>query len=209
MFYKNGFENTSIEAIVKQAGLSKGAFFHYFGSKQALLEAIAEKYTDEIFRIMRKIADQPGLDAAEKFNKIIVQGKRHKITHSREYKKVGLILYDHRNIRFQHQILDRMTEKTIPPIEQIIRQGVKEGVFEVEYAEETADAFVRFLFMMREPLMKLMKSDIKADDFAQIIERKIRFFENIMNRILGAKPGTVKLPKINKTLIKLVKVFVK
>jgi len=209
LFYKNGYEDTPIEAIVNKAGLSKGAFFHYFKAKEDLLHAIADKYTQEVTDIMAQIADESDLSAIEKFNKIITQGQRHKINHSEEYKKVGLILYDYRSMKFQYEILDRMTEKAVPPIEKIIRQGMKEGAFQVEYPAETADAFVRFLFMMREPLMKIMKGEVKVGDFADTVEKKIKFFENIMNRMLGAEPGTVKLPKINKQLIKLMKLFVK
>lgn len=207
LFYKNGFEKTSIEAIVKKAGLSKGAFFHYFKSKDDLMRAIAEKYTLQVVKIMNEIAEKEGLDAVKKFNLIIKSGQKHKMTHSAEYRKVGMILYDHKNAKFQREILEQMTKHTTPPIEKVINQGVKEGVFDVEFPAETADAYIRFLFMMREPMMEIIGSKMKSDELSKDLNGKLKFFENLLNRILGAKEGTVKLPRINKRLITLVKLF--
>lgn len=34
LFYKNGYHNTSIDDILKQLSLSKGAFYHHFDSKE-------------------------------------------------------------------------------------------------------------------------------------------------------------------------------
>ena len=41
-FGRNGFERASTNEIVEKAGISKGLLFHYFGSKQALYEALKE-----------------------------------------------------------------------------------------------------------------------------------------------------------------------
>ncbi len=41
LFYDNGYENTTIEDIVYESGTSKGSFYHYFESKDALLGSLA------------------------------------------------------------------------------------------------------------------------------------------------------------------------
>ena len=50
LFYDNGYENTTIEDIIFESGTSKGSFYHYFESKDALLGSLAylfdEKYED-------------------------------------------------------------------------------------------------------------------------------------------------------------------
>lgn len=40
LFAKRGFANTPISAIAKKADVSKGLIYHYFDSKEAILEAI-------------------------------------------------------------------------------------------------------------------------------------------------------------------------
>lgn len=42
LFAHNGFHNTSISSIAKEAGISKGLLYNYFASKDALLEALLE-----------------------------------------------------------------------------------------------------------------------------------------------------------------------
>lgn len=44
LFAKNGFDRTSVDEIAKQAGLSKGAIYWYFPSKEKILIALAEQY---------------------------------------------------------------------------------------------------------------------------------------------------------------------
>ena len=50
LFYDNGYENTIIEDIIFESGTSKGSFYHYFESKDALLGSLAylfdEKYEE-------------------------------------------------------------------------------------------------------------------------------------------------------------------
>lgn len=42
-FLRNGFHQTSMQDVIKEAGLSVGAFYRYFDSKAALIRAIAQE----------------------------------------------------------------------------------------------------------------------------------------------------------------------
>ena len=50
LFYKQGYEDTTIEEIIEESGTSRGSFYHYFGGKDALLGSLAymmdEKYEE-------------------------------------------------------------------------------------------------------------------------------------------------------------------
>lgn len=52
LFYRDGYDNTTIDNIIEEAHVSKGSFYHYFDSKEALIDGISymfdESY-DEIF----------------------------------------------------------------------------------------------------------------------------------------------------------------
>ena len=41
LFYENGYDDTTIEEIIFESGTSKGSFYHYFDSKDALLGSLA------------------------------------------------------------------------------------------------------------------------------------------------------------------------
>jgi AcrR family transcriptional regulator len=42
MFADRGYEDTSIEAVLREAGVSRGSLYHHFASKESLFEAVAE-----------------------------------------------------------------------------------------------------------------------------------------------------------------------
>lgn len=50
LFYEQGYDDTTVDDIIKESGTSKGSFYHYFDSKDALLGSLAylfdEKYEE-------------------------------------------------------------------------------------------------------------------------------------------------------------------
>jgi AcrR family transcriptional regulator len=59
-FARNGYRATSIEDIVRESGLSVGAIYTYFQSKQDLFLALAEQRTAETMQAFRAIYERPG-----------------------------------------------------------------------------------------------------------------------------------------------------
>lgn len=51
LFYKHGFDKTSVSQIVLHAGVSKGLVYHYFKNKDDLLREIYSSTTKRIFEI--------------------------------------------------------------------------------------------------------------------------------------------------------------
>ena len=52
---KKGVENTSLEDIANEVGMSKGALYYYYPSKNDLLLDVSEKHVKEIFYLMRSL----------------------------------------------------------------------------------------------------------------------------------------------------------
>src|SRR5690242_20854208 len=48
MFAERGYEDTSIEAVLREAGVSRGSLYHHFASKEALFEAVAEEVETDV-----------------------------------------------------------------------------------------------------------------------------------------------------------------
>jgi AcrR family transcriptional regulator len=51
-FVKNGYENTSMEAIARSAGISKGGLYHHFQGKDEILIAATQKFAEPILEFM-------------------------------------------------------------------------------------------------------------------------------------------------------------
>ena len=55
LFYKNGYDDTTVEDIITASKTSKGTFYHYFKSKEGLLNTLSylfdEKY-EELYNVV-------------------------------------------------------------------------------------------------------------------------------------------------------------
>ena len=56
-FARNGFHATSMQDVIAEAGLSVGAFYRYFRSKDELIEAIAEQSVGRILQVIGPITE--------------------------------------------------------------------------------------------------------------------------------------------------------
>ena len=67
LFIEKGYEHTSIQDIIDHlGGLSKGAIYHHFKSKEEIMYAVAEElYTDSTAQ-MQKIRQRRDLNGKEK-----------------------------------------------------------------------------------------------------------------------------------------------
>src|SRR5579859_2972111 len=61
MFAEHGYEDTSIEAVLREAGVSRGSLYHHFASKEALFEAVAEEVETSVgAQTMAAASGSPG-----------------------------------------------------------------------------------------------------------------------------------------------------
>src|SRR5258707_1666681 len=65
-----GYEAMSIQDVLDELEASKGAFYHYFDSKQALLEAVVERFTDGAMASLAPVPNDPELPALRKLQKV-------------------------------------------------------------------------------------------------------------------------------------------
>lgn len=61
-----GFSAVGLTEILSEAGVPKGSFYHYFGSKDAFGEAMLAAYFDVYHAEMDEILARPGLTLAER-----------------------------------------------------------------------------------------------------------------------------------------------
>ncbi len=57
LFYEKGYDDTTVEDIIKLSGTSKGSFYYYFGSKDSLLDTLST-ILDENYVELEKTLDE-------------------------------------------------------------------------------------------------------------------------------------------------------
>ncbi|ALK32976.1 TetR/AcrR family transcriptional regulator [Burkholderia plantarii] len=61
-----GFAGVGLNELLSEAGVPKGSFYHYFGSKDAFGVALLESYFDDYLADLDRTLSQPGLNMAER-----------------------------------------------------------------------------------------------------------------------------------------------
>ena len=64
LFYKHGYENTTVDDIVEESQTSKGSFYHYFESKDDLLGSLSYLFDEKYNELEEKM--DPEMDPLEK-----------------------------------------------------------------------------------------------------------------------------------------------
>ncbi len=71
LFIEKGYECTSIQDIIDNlGGLSKGAIYHHFRSKEDILVAVTDRMTEESNKMLVEIRDRTDITGKEKLKAI-------------------------------------------------------------------------------------------------------------------------------------------
>lgn len=64
LFNEKGYEKTTIQDIVNALGMSKGAVYHHFKSKDEIIEALSERcyHNDTQMELLRNASDKTGIE---------------------------------------------------------------------------------------------------------------------------------------------------
>lgn len=57
LFTRKGFEAATVSDIVRDAGVAKGTFYHYFASKNEMLDALRERFTRQFIATLQQAVD--------------------------------------------------------------------------------------------------------------------------------------------------------
>ena len=66
LFFSRGYDNCTINDIIDEVGIAKGTFYHYFRSKEELLEAMIDVMADQIMDSVEQIAVDRSRSATER-----------------------------------------------------------------------------------------------------------------------------------------------
>lgn len=134
LFDRQGYRNTTIADVMDHLGIAKGTIYHYFKSKEELLEAVIEMTVDESIEQMRRLVDEMEGSALEKFRRLVEAGRM-----ADEHDDILDHLHQPGNVGMHTQLLMAVIAKQAPLYAELIRQGCEEGVFQVEHPLETAE----------------------------------------------------------------------
>ncbi len=151
LFMEKGYEHTSIQDIIDQlGGLSKGAIYHHFKSKEDILEAVTDRITAESNHMLAVIRDRQDLNGIEKLKTIFKASINRPVQN--DIFAVAPDFHSNPKLLFSllHDTIDNVAPNYILPI---IRQGISDGSIETDYPEELAELILLVANVWMDPMV--------------------------------------------------------
>ncbi len=197
LFLEKGYEKTTIQDIIDKMEVSKGAFYHYFESKEDIIVGIAEDYAKKFSEVFKAIPENESLSPLEKINNMIELVQLRKSKNESQRSNIKSILIADDNYKLQQKIFKAVKKDATQALTKIIEQGVRSGDFRVENPQELADFFLFAGHHMNESideiLLQLSEKIIDFKDFANLLEEKLSFYESLFAQLLHLEKGAIKL----------------
>lgn len=196
LFVDRGYENVSLNDLIATSGISKGAFYHYFSSKEALVAALAERSADQAFEALSPVFTEPGRGALERLNAGLRAGYEVKMALGAPDSLAAMSsMLRPENQPLLRRISAIWEDKFRPILTDVIAQGVAEGAFETFDPEGVGDMIQGFAANTGVTVQRIMAApDMRARTEAiDAAVMRQRLYGVATDRILGLPDGTVEV----------------
>lgn len=190
-FFSKSFAKTSVQNIIDKANIAKGTFYHYFKSKDDILDAMAKRYVKGFYKKADEIVNAD-LNAIDKLNKFFAYTQNFKMGNIKVMRVLTKVIMSENNIVLRNRMLRHTIEEVTPIYEKIITQGVEEGLFDVTNPHLTSVYLINSFSTNGEMMTKYLLAEKYTEEVLNGLREQITFFEDTMERLLGAEKGSIK-----------------
>jgi len=152
LFFEKGYDATSLQDIINETNLSKGAIYHHFSSKEEIFEAIFHRIGEENTSALAKVRDDSSLNGLEKLRAIFKAALFH--SNQSLMLTVTPCLLD--NPRFLAMQIAQLYQIVAPEfIQPILQQGIDDGSIQTANPHELAEAIMVLSNVWLNPLVSM------------------------------------------------------
>ena len=199
LIYLKGYEQITINDIQEQAGISKGAFYHYFDSKHDLLDAMIERTMQQAMQVLTPVAQDASLTAPEKLGRFFQTVSSWKTARRDFFIAVLKGWYRDENTVLRQKTTTAGPAWFSPILQGIIQQGIEEGFFNNPNSAGAGEVVMALLQAMGDGMSHIILDDSLPGDSQrqQLAYQKMHgmtaAYITAIERILGAAEGTLAL----------------
>lgn len=135
LFLEKGYDNTTIQDIVDQlGGLTKGAVYHHFKSKEEILDAVSDRmfFTNNPFEAVRKRTDLNGL---EKLREVVRLNQSDTDRTNLTVQAIPIT----QNPKILVEMIISNRKVLTPRFLELLEEGQADGSIQTDYAQEIAE----------------------------------------------------------------------
>lgn len=138
LFIQKGYTKCTINDILTAIGIAKGTFYHYFKSKEEVLDAIITRTADLAFTRAQSIATQTTLSPEEKLLQVFLSMQ---VTDDMSAELIDQ-MHCSENALMHQKTLTAMIEAIVPVLVTVTEEGNEKGVFHCQYPKEYMQIFM-------------------------------------------------------------------
>lgn len=171
LFIEKGYDNTSIQDIIDHLnGLSKGAIYHHFKSKEDILIAVTDRMTDAPNQMLAAIRDNTNLTGKEKLKILFKESLNQSVQNdlfsiAPDFKNNPKLLFG-----LLHDTIEESAPNYILPI---IKQGISDGSIQTDHPAQLAELILLTANIWLNPMI--------FDNSKEDTYRKFMVFSQMLN----------------------------
>ncbi|KXY11606.1 TetR/AcrR family transcriptional regulator [Bacillus sp. FSL K6-0067] len=179
LFITKGYTKTTVNDILKEIGIAKGTFYHYFKSKEEVMDEIIMRIIKEDVAKAKVIVSNPNIPVLEKLFRVLIEQSPK----SGDVKDKMIEQFHQPNNAEMHQKgLVQSIIHLSPVLTEILEQGIEEGIFSTSYPQETLE-------------LLLSSAQVIFDDGLfqwkpEEMMRRVKAYIKMMEASVGAKEGS-------------------
>jgi len=174
LFHEQGYEKTSIQDILNELKMSKGAVYHHFKSKKEILDAIQKEAVNQRLNLIQQLTKEvQAKNACEKLTNLFLK-----------FLELGDFIQNDKEMMLAHMedpyivLADIRTQMNgAELIVGLFEEGVCDGSIETDYPLELTEVMLTLLNTWLNPA--LFSRDLEQT------ERRFKFYQQMMSK-LGA-----------------------
>ena len=151
LFLQKGYDKTTLQDIIDATKLSKGAIYHHFASKEAILIAVADRMGEHNTAVLAEIRDRKGLTGAEKVREMFRTAMRL----SFQGGIVHMLPFLIENPKFMALQIQSILNEAAPYYAlPILREGIADGSIRADYPEQLAEVLLLLSDLWLHPIFR-------------------------------------------------------
>ena len=151
LFIEKGYDHTSLQDIIAATGLSKGAIYHHFTSKEAIFYSVCDRIGQRNGEVLSAVRDDPRLSGIVKLRTIF----KVSLQPERQAKMFCMMPYLMDNSKFLASEIRSIFTEVVPLfMEPIIREGIADGTIRTDHPKELAESMLMLSDVWINPIIQ-------------------------------------------------------
>jgi AcrR family transcriptional regulator len=191
LILSNGYERLTVQDILDDLRISKGAFYHYFDSKPMVIDALTSRLVGDSERALAPIVENPEMGATKKLQAFFGEIIRWKSLRQNLFVAMLPMWYGPDNLAFR-LVVDRESAKRLAPLlSAIVRQGVDEGQFATAHPDQAGTIIFAIVQALQDAMAeRLLGVASRSPSAKDMVSTHWAHMEAI-ERYLGVPVGTL------------------